>query len=844
MTAAISCAPDRPPEDSGAAPDVRSTMNTESRATDETPGATEPEQAQPADTADTGIEKEPVAKEENQTEKAKDKSAVKDPESKPDLPEMVLPETTPHTGAYRHANPDNAPNSAYLLNSELFDDLGPKGFEVYLLDRFENYEEFGDLEALKKRGKLRILVDAYSMSALHRGATQQDIEIEEARKIAEELGLFPVFLLVNTFSDLVPALLAGKGDLIANNLTITEDRLYKIDFSYPTISTRVVLVSRKDEPEVKKDAPLRGKILTITAGTSYEAFGESLRERHSGMVLTHSPRNFVDLAIDVALEHSDFTMLDEHIFDLVKQYRDDLKVNKRYPQQQLLAWGIRKNSPDLLKAINQHVRQRLLTYGRVDRYIGDLKGIKQRGVLRVLLRNRTGVYHMWKGRIMGFEYNTLKDFADYLGVRLDVEVAPANEKLIPMLLEGKGDIVANFMAITERRKKMGVAFSDPYHSAKVGIVARKDDMINSVEDLQGRTIHIRKSSSHYPIVMELKKQYPTIKVQLAPEEMETVQIIDRVAEGKYDLTMSDNHIVQLERTWRDDIHFALDLDHDHDHGWIVRDGNDELLAALNKFLTEKEVRSDLATRIKRYFKNPKRSRPEITKLKDDGSISPYDDLVKKYAEPADFDWRLITAQMFQESMFDPKAKSWVGARGLMQVMPATGRQVGISNLFDPENSVKAGIKYMDWLYRKFDSKGITPENMMWFTLASYNAGLGHVYDAQDLAEQKGWDRKIWFDNVEKAMLLLSDPKYYKRARYGYARGTEPVQYVQKISERFRSYVKLLDAHQRNKEAIGYLRFHGLLFSWQWLLEKDIARRNVAEQKYRSEEKAMTRFPGS
>lgn len=119
------------------------------------------------------------------------------------------------------------------------------------------------------------------------------------------------------------------------------------------------------------------------------------------------------------------------------------------------------------------------------------------------------------------------------------------------------------------------------------------------------------------------------------------------------------------------------------------------------------------------------------------------------------------------------------------------------------------MKYMEWLYRKFKDKGISPENKMWFTLASYNAGLGHVYDAQDLAEENGWDRNVWFNNVENAMLLLSQKKYYRKARYGYARGREPHDYVRKVEARFRTYVVLLDAHeqqQRNEVTLAALIF--------------------------------------
>ena len=163
--------------------------------------------------------------------------------------------------------------------------------------------------------------------------------------------------------------------------------------------------------------------------------------------------------------------------------------------------------------------------------------------------------------------------------------------------------------------------------------------------------------------------------------------------------------------------------------------------------------------------------------------------MKKYAREYGFDWRLLVAQMYQESRFNPKAKSWVGARGLMQVMPRTAKELGFKNLQDPDTGIHAGVKYLKWVRERFEPE-LDVRDRMWFTLAAYNAGQGHVKDARRLARRKGWNPNRWFDNVEKAMLLLSKRKYARRARHGYVRGREPVNYVRDIRNRFIAYQRL------------------------------------------------------
>ena len=176
-------------------------------------------------------------------------------------------------------------------------------------------------------------------------------------------------------------------------------------------------------------------------------------------------------------------------------------------------------------------------------------------------------------------------------------------------------------------------------------------------------------------------------------------------------------------------------------------------------------------------------------------LSPYDEMIRRYADQYQFDWRLLAAQIYQESRFDPTAQSWSGAQGLMQILPQTARAVGLVDIQDTETGLHAGVKYMAWL-RQSLGDNLAVDDQLWFSLAAYNAGIGHVRDARALARRLGKNPDQWFDHVEQAMLLLGTRKYAKKARHGYVRGIEPVQYVSTIRSRYQAYRELnLDTQQ-------------------------------------------------
>jgi len=194
----------------------------------------------------------------------------------------------------------------------------------------------------------------------------------------------------------------------------------------------------------------------------------------------------------------------------------------------------------------------------------------------------------------------------------------------------------------------------------------------------------------------------------------------------------------------------------------------------------------------KYFENYKSYRRRIKSdffSLETGKISRYDDIIKAYADSIGWDWRLVSSMIYQESGFDPKTKSWAGARGLMQLMPATAREMGVSNLYSPESSVKAGTRYISYLREQWKSIPDSSERVK-FILASYNVGLNHVRDAQRLAEKNNEDPQDW-TVIREYLLKLSNPDFYNDpvVQYGYCRGEEPYYYVEEILERYEHYKK-------------------------------------------------------
>lgn len=655
------------------------------------------------------------------------------------------------------------------------------------------YIEKSDFTKIQKRGTIRILIpDPGVNTYLIRRGQPLDHERELISSFAREYKLTPLWVRMKSANELLNGLNQGKGDIAIANLTITSARRKKFSFTVPVRQTREVLVTRKkDKRKIRRLSQLKKHTIYIRKSSSYWHTAKQYQKKYRGLKVIAVPEtmNTLDIIENVATGKYDLTIADENIARHALAYQPDLHIAFKLTGDRAIGWATRKRSRKLINALNGFLQKRHLSEKRVADHTQDLAGIKKRKVLRVLTRNDPATYFLWRGQLMGFEYDLMRRYAKQNRLRLEMIIPPTQADLIPWLKQGKGDVIAASLTITEKRKSQGVAFTSPYHWVSETVVSRiNEKSIQNIKDLKGRTIVVHKSSSYWHSLKKHKDSGINFNINPALPDMSVREILDKVANNKYDLTMVDSHILGSELTWRNDIRGVLKIGKRVPHGWVVRKNNKKLLQSLNRFI-RKEYRGLFynVTR-KKYFLNRRAARQHVKyRAAKTGAISPYDDLIKKYAKKYGFDWRLITAQMYQESRFNPKARSWAGAKGLMQLMPRTAKSMGFYKLYKPEISVHAGVKYLSKLGRQFGPT-LSVKDRTWFSLASYNAGYGHVSDARRLARKKGWDSKKWFGNVERAVLLLSKPVYYEKARHGYVRGSEPVRYIKNIRDLYLGYV--------------------------------------------------------
>jgi len=627
-------------------------------------------------------------------------------------------------------------------------------------------------------------------------------ELDLVKDFARSHLLVPVFEPVNRWEDLIPTLLSGKGHIIAANLRVTDRRKSKIAFTEPIHTLREQLLVRGGD-QIDSPADLEGREIVVREGSSFWNLIQDVRKQYPGIRVLIVPENTSQQSLfeGVLDGRYDMAAVDLYAFRRNEEDWRYLKVVPAVFEDDVIAWGLHPEAKDLRENLNRFIRRKELARRPQSIYKTDLAGIKERKVLRVLTRNNAVTYFIWRGRLMGFEYELMRKFAKEQQLQLEMILAPSREHLIPTLLWGGGDLISASLTINDQRRTYGVEFSNPYNVVSEVVVARADDTeLNHVSQLEGRTIWVRRSSSNWATLERLRlKAHIGFILKAAPESLETEEIIDKVASGEYDLTVADSHIVDVALTWRDDVRAAFNVKENVKHGWAVRKEDKKLLQALNAFLEREYRQSFYNVTHKKYFNSPRRIKQLVMSRADGGnggSLSPYDDLVQKYAERHGFDWPLIVALMYQESRFKKDAVSWAGARGVMQVLPVTAKRFGINDLHDPENGIIAGMKMLEWTYDQFELE-LPVQERTWFTLAAYNAGLGHVYDARVLAKQLNLDPNRWSENVEVAMLKLSKPEYFRDATYGYVRGLEPVIYVRNIRKLYAAYIELLRESSSN-----------------------------------------------
>ncbi len=654
------------------------------------------------------------------------------------------------------------------------------------------YVETGDLPQIHAHGQLRLLVPRRLIGdELVRRGQPGGTELELAREFARKVELAPAVVYVDNRDDLIPLLLAGKGDVIVAHLTVTPVRAKEIAFTTPVGIVHEQVVTRAEDKGLDRPAKLTGRRVALHRSSLHWETLSQLKSQYPGIESELVPEEVDTETIlqRVALGVHDLTIAYSDVVTEVLSYQDRLRVAFDLARNRLVAWGVRADAHRLRAALDSFLIGARVAELEAGSYHADLPAIKGRRVLRVLTQNHPATYFIWRGELLGFEYELVREFARRQGLRVEVIVPPTWADLIPWLEQGRADLIAASMTVTEERKRKNIRFSRPYHYVREMVVARADDTLGSAAELKGRTLVVSPATSYWESLSRLRGEGTEFALEAASAGLTTDELIHKVAQGEYDLTVADSHLLAIALTWHSDVKAAFPLTEPRPHAWAVTPDKRKLLEAINAYLESIERSTFYNLTYRKYFENPRAMRQHVEfRAVRSGQLSPYDEIVRRYAQRYGFDWRLIVAQMYQESRFDPDARSWADAQGLLQVLPRTAHELGFSNLKDPATGIHAGVKYIAWLRDRFAGEISKPEGV-WFGLAAYNAGYGHVSDARQLAGEIGLDRNRWFGHVERAMLLLSRPEYHRRVRFGYVQGQQPVHYVREIKARYDAYAR-------------------------------------------------------
>ena len=440
----------------------------------------------------------------------------------------------------------------------------------------------------------------------------------------------------------------------------------------------------------------------------------------------------------------------------------------------------------------------------------DFPQIKDRGELVAITSYSPFSYFVYRGQVMGYEYELLQLFEDYLGLPVRIKLAADFDEMIDMLEKGEGDLIAYGLTVTSARRER-LAFTEPFNMTRQVLVQRKPDnwrqmMLHQIEqqlirnpvELAGETISVRRGSAYVERLHNLSREIGAeIHIREAPEGMITEDLIHQVANYEIDYTVADENIAGISAAYYQDLDVSTAVSLPQQTAWAVRPGSGMLLDTLNTWLFEMQNHADYYVIYNKYYENRRAFRSRYSSEFfpiGGGQISRYDSLLQEEAPKIGWDWRLLAALMFRESRFDPSARSWAGAVGLMQLMPRTAEEFGVGDPYDPEQNIAAGVRFIEWLENYWKPHIENEQERRNFVMASYNVGHGHVQDARRLAEAHGEDPDRWHGHVEEYMLKKSNPEYYNReeVRFGYAAGIEPVTYVKTIKSLFEHYQLFFD----------------------------------------------------
>jgi len=437
-----------------------------------------------------------------------------------------------------------------------------------------------------------------------------------------------------------------------------------------------------------------------------------------------------------------------------------------------------------------------------------IDSVIKRGKLKAVTDYGSLSYLIYRGEPIGYQYEMLKDFTNYLGVELELVIESNLNKSIEMLNNNEIDLLAMGLTITSERTKQ-FSFTSPIMISRQVLVQRKppgfdkmrtadeieSHLLRNTLDLANIQINVQKGTIFANRLLTLSDEIAD-SIFIIHDDREIEELIIAVANGELDYTVADEHVAIAVARYYRNIDVKTPLSFPQKIAWAAKKGQTGLADTISSWLSE--FNRSLKSRLlyNKYFKNIRSKRIVNSQYNSysGGQLSPYDDEIKAAAKIIGWDWRLLASLVYQESEFKPNVQSWVGAYGLMQLMPSVLDKYGLdSTSVDPASQLNAGVRHLIYIQKQLPSEITDSTEQIKFLLASYNCGLGHVLDARRLAEKHDKSPNIWTSGVDSCILNLSEKEYYHDSvvYYGYVRGEETYNFVEEIIARYKIYSNLI-----------------------------------------------------
>lgn len=420
-----------------------------------------------------------------------------------------------------------------------------------------------------------------------------------------------------------------------------------------------------------------------------------------------------------------------------------------------------------------------------------LEEIQERGELRVLSRYGLTSYYVKGDTLAGFEYELAQQFAERLNVNLKIIVPDNLGNMLKLIEQGQADIAAAGLTVTEQRKNH-IRFGPVYHEVTQQVVYKngnaKPEDITEIIDGQ---LEVVADSSHVEQLQALQEEVPEL-LWRENNELDNSGLLELVKLELIDYTVVDSNEMSANQSLFPELRVAFDISEPQALAWALPLAEDDsLYLELLNFFHDLEASGELDKLIEKYYGHIRRFDYVDTRAihrRIQTHLPLYKDLFQQAGEQHEFDWHLLAAMAYQESHWNPQAVSSTGVKGLMMLTRDTAKEMDVTDREDPEQSIFAGAGYLASIYDRLPERIADPDRI-WFAIAAYNVGLGHLEDARVLTQTLGKDPDLWSD-VRETLPLLSKKKWFSQTRYGYARGGEPVRYVQNV----RRYLDILLHH--------------------------------------------------